>query len=74
MFYIIFWNEVKAPFLLAIEKAYLVKQLSTLQKQAAIKLIEKEGGDKRYIQNLRPISLLNVDVKLISKALVERLK
>ena len=27
-FYITFWNEVKMPLLLAIEKAYLVKQLS----------------------------------------------
>ena len=72
-FYITFWNEVKVPLLLAIEKAYLVKQLSASQKQAVIKLIEK-GCDKRYIQNWQPISLLNVDVKLISKALAERLK
>ena len=73
-FYITFWNEINTTFLLAIEKAYLVKQLSTSQKQAVIKLIEKKGRDKRYIQNWRPISLLNVDVKLISKALAERLK
>ena len=72
-FYITFWNEVKVPLLLAIEKAYLVKQLSASQKQAVIKLIEK-GRNKRYIQNWQPISLLNVDVKLISKALAERLK
>ena len=62
-FYITFWNKVKAALLLAVEKAYLVKQLSTSQKLAVIKLIEKKGRDKRYIQNWRPISLLNVDVK-----------
>ena len=73
-FYTTFWNEVKVPLLLAIEKAYLVKQLSALQKQAAIKLIGKKGRGKRYIQNWRPISLLNVNVKLISKALAGRLK
>ena len=39
--YITFWNEIKALLLLAIEKAYLVKQLSTSHKQAVIKLIEK---------------------------------
>ena len=60
-FYIPFWNEVKVPFLLAIEKAYLVKQLSASQKQAVIKLIEKKGRDKRYIQNWRPISSHNVN-------------
>ena len=31
-FYITFWNEVKMPLLLAIEKAYLVKQLSASKK------------------------------------------
>ena len=45
-----------------------------MQKQAVIKLIKKKGRYKKYIQNWRPISLLNVDVKLISKALAERLK
>ena len=73
-FYITFWNEVKVPLLLAKEKAYLVKQLSASQKQAVIKAIEKKGREKRYIQNWRPISLPIVDVKLISKALSERLK
>ena len=62
-FYTTFWNEVKAPLLLAKENVYLVKQLSALQKQAAIKLIGKKRHDKRYIQNWQPISLLNVEVK-----------
>ena len=73
-FYIRFGNEVKVPLLLAIEKACLVKQLSASQKQAVIKLIEEKGREKGYIQNWRPISLLNVDVKLISKASTELLK
>ena len=40
----------------------------------AIKLIEKNDRDKRYIKNWRPISLLNKDLKLISKALATQLK
>ena len=45
-----------------------------LQKKAVIKLIKKKVCDKRYMSNWQPISLLNCDVKLISKTLEERLK
>ena len=51
-----------------------VGELSTSQKQAFITLPEKKGKDKRYSQNWRPASLLNVDAKLIFKVLATRLK
>ena len=44
------------------------------QKQAVITLIEKRDKDKHYIKNWRPISLLNVDTKIISKVSATRLK
>ena len=48
--------------------------LTTSQRQAVITLAEKKGKDKRYIKNWRPISLLNVDAKIISKVMANRLK
>ena len=39
-------------------------ELSTSQKQAIIKLIEKKDRAKGFIKNWWPISLLNVDIKL----------
>ena len=43
------------------------------QRQAIIKLMEKNRG-KRFIKNWRPISLLNVDLKIIPKTFSEKLK
>ena len=47
---------------------------SISQRQAIINLIEKKYRDKRFIKNWRPISSLNVDLKITSKALSEKLK
>ena len=48
-------------------------ELSNTQKQAIIRLIEKKWKDRCYIKNWQPISLLNVDSKIASKALALRL-
>ena len=37
-------------------------------------MLEKKDKDKRFIKNWRPISLLNTDMKIISKVLSTRIK
>ena len=49
-----------------------MKSLKESKKQ--IKLLEKTNKNKRYISNWRPISLLNFDLKTISKSLATRVK
>ena len=73
-FFEAFWSEVKRKLLSCVLHSFGKGELCTSQRQAIIELIEKKDKDKRLIQNWRPISLLNVDVKIISKALSKRLK
>ena len=48
--------------------------MSPLQLQAVITLIEKKDHDRCDLTNWRPISLLNVDAKIVSKVIAERMK
>ena len=73
-FFVTFWEDIKDAFLKSCRTAKLKKELSTSQKQAVIKLIEKKDKDKRFVKNWRPIPLLNMDYKIIFKALALRLK
>ena len=71
-FYKAFWDDIKHVFFESVCYSRLVGELSISQRQAIIKLIEKKNKDKRFIANWRPISLLNVDTKILSKSLASR--
>ena len=73
-FYETFWDELKTPLMESVNQAFHTKILSISQRQIVIKLIEKKDRDKRYIKNWRPISLLNVDTKILSKAISNKLR
>ena len=73
-FCVYFFNEICSPLIDALSYSFEVGQLSTSQRQALITIIEKKDKDKRYIKNWRPISPINVDAKIASKALEARVK
>ena len=73
-FHELFWDGIKHSLSDSIKKSFISGELTTSQKQAVLKLIEKKDKDKWLIKNWRPISLLNVDTKLISKMIAIRLK
>ena len=68
-FYKVFWPTLGHLLVDSLNCSFENGELANSQKQGIIKLIEKKSKDKRYIANWRPISLLNVDVKIASKAI-----
>ena len=73
-FYECFWDEIKNTFLASIHRAFLNQELSIFQIQAVIKMLVKKDKDKRFLKNWGPISLLNTDMKTMSKVLSTRIK
>ena len=66
-FYRFFWNEIKIPLINSFNYSYHFGELSASQKQSVITLIHKKDKDRLNLDNWRPISLLNVDYKIITK-------
>ena len=58
-----FWRILKPVFISCFKSSFDKGELSNPQKQAVTKLIER-----KYIDNWRSISLLNVYLKILSKA------
>ena len=73
-FYLQFFYLVGQDLLNCYKHAYEVEQLTSSQRKSIITLIEKPGKDTRKLNGWRPISLINVDTKILSKILVNRMK
>ena len=68
------WPLISEPFIQCINECFEKGEMSCSQKQAVITLIEKKGKDGSFLDNWRPISLVNVDAKIMSKAIATRIK
>ena len=47
--------------------------MNITQRQGIIKVIPKKKKDKFYLENWRPLFLLNVDYKIATKTIVHRI-
>jgi len=72
-FYKTFWCHVKDLLLNSLNEGYRKGTLSDSQRHSVLTLLFKKG-DKRNLDNWRPISLLNVDYKIATRALAKRLQ
>lgn len=70
-FYKFYWPELKSDMTSSFNYAFQKGTLSISQRRGIISLIPKKDRDKTLLENLRPISLLNVDCKILTKAIAE---
>ena len=73
-FYRKFWPIIGESFTKCANVCFKKGEMSPSQKQAIITLLEKKGKDRSLLENWRPISLLNVDAKIMSKVIATRIK
>ena len=73
-FYQTFWLIIKNEFKEVVDECKKTGRLPRSMNMALIRLIFKNKGERVDLKNWRPISLLNVDYKIISKVLTNRLK
>ena len=69
-----FWNEIKIKLLKVYDDSFILGILPESLRTGVITLLEKKGKDRIDIANWRPITLLNIDYKLLTKTLGQRLK
>ena len=72
-FYKLFWNNVKEFYVNSINYSFQTGSLTELQKQSIITIIPEQNKDLTSLDSWRPISLLNVDYKIATKVIANRL-
>ena len=72
-FYKMFWKQIKEYLVPAIQESIEEGELHKTAKTGILNLIPKKDKDVRHLKNLRPITLLNTDYKVIEKMVANRM-
>ena len=68
-----FWRELHLDMIKSFNFAFDTEILSISQRRGIITLVQKPNKDATSLENLRPISLLNVAYKILTKTIAKRL-
>ena len=68
------WNLISKSFMECVQESFKYGEMSSSQRKAVITLTEKQGKDRTLIENWKPISLINVDTKIITKVITLSVK
>lgn len=73
-FFLKFWEQLGPHFCRSLQHSLDIGEMSVEQRRGVISLIPKKGSDRRFVRNWRPITLLNTDYKIFTKAVACRLQ
>ena len=68
-----FWEEIGDDVVQSINSAFDKGELSICQKRGIVTLLPKKDKPTDVLNNLRPVTLLNVDYKIATKVIANRL-
>ena len=73
-FYQVMWPEIKNVLYDSYLQSYQEMSMNPTALEGILNLIPKKNRDTRLLKNLRPITLLNVDYKIVEKVIANRIK
>ena len=72
-FYKMFWRRISSVLTEALTAVYDAGTFYTSGRLGIVNVIPKGNKDTRYLKNLRPITLLNTDYKILEKSVANRM-
>ena len=69
-----FWSDIRLFLFDSFRHSFENNLLSSDQRRGILNLIPKHNKDLRYLKNWRPVTILNTDYKILTKALANRLQ
>ena len=72
--YQFFWSRIKHIFYEMVQYSIKQNKLPNSTREIILSLIPKGNSDPKFVRHWRPILLLNVDYKVISKVIAKRIK